>query len=70
MAPAGTPQPVVARLGEAAISAMNAPDMREKLKAQELEPLILDSRQLGEFIKSEAPYWNDFIKSSGIKVVN
>jgi tripartite-type tricarboxylate transporter receptor subunit TctC len=49
---------------------MNAPDMREKLKAQELEPLILDSRQLGEFIKSEAPYWNDFIKSSGIKVVN
>jgi tripartite-type tricarboxylate transporter receptor subunit TctC len=70
MAPAGTPQPVVARLGEAAISAMNAPEMREKLKAQELEPLILDSRQLGEFIRSEAPYWNDFIKSSGIKVVN
>ena len=68
MAPAGTPQPVVAKLSEAAIAAMNAPDMREKLKAQELEPLILNSRELGDFIKSETPYWNEFIKSSGIKV--
>lgn len=70
MAPAGTPQPVVARLSEAAIKAMNASEMREKLKAQELEPLILGPRDLGEFIKSETPYWNEFIKSSGIKVVS
>jgi tripartite-type tricarboxylate transporter receptor subunit TctC len=70
MAPAGTPAPVVAKLSEAAISAMTAPEMRDKLKAQELEPLILDSRQLGEFIKGEAPYWNEFIKRSGIKVEN
>ena len=68
MAPAGTPPPVVAKLSEAAIKAMNAPEMREKLKAQELEPLILDPRQLGDFLKSEAPYWKDFIKRSGITV--
>lgn len=68
MAPAGTPQPVVARLSESAIKAMNAPEMREKLKAQELEPMVLDARSLGEFIRQEAPYWSEFIRSSGMKV--
>jgi tripartite-type tricarboxylate transporter receptor subunit TctC len=70
MAPAGTPQPVVAKLSDAAIKAMKAPEMQDKLKAQELEPLILDPRQLGEFIRSEAPYWNDFIKRTGMKAGN
>ena len=46
---------------------MNAPDMREKLKAQELEPMLMDSKTLGEFIRAETPYWNDFIKRTGIK---
>lgn len=68
MAPAGTPAPVVARLSEAAMKAMNTPAMKEKLKAQELEPMVMDSKQLGEFVKGEAPYWNNFIKQSGIKV--
>ena len=68
MAPAGTPPPVVAKLSDAAIKAMGTPDMREKLKAQELEAMVLDSKALGEFIRNEAPYWNDFIKQSGMKV--
>lgn len=68
MAPAGTPAPVVTKLSEAAIKAMNAPDMREKLKTQELEPLLLDPKALGEFIKQEAPYWSEFIRQSNIKV--
>ena len=67
MAPAGTPAAVVTRLSQAALGAMNAPDMREKLKAQELEPMLMDSKTLGEFIRAETPYWNDFIKRTGIK---
>ncbi len=67
MAPAGTPAPVIAKLSESAIKAMNTPEMREKMKAQELEPMIMDPRALGEFIRGEAPYWNDFIKSTGMK---
>lgn len=67
MAPAGTPAPVVAKLSDSAIKAMNTPDMREKLKAQELEPMIMDPRALGEFIRGEAPYWNNFIKNTGMK---
>jgi tripartite-type tricarboxylate transporter receptor subunit TctC len=67
MAPAGTPAPVVTRLSQAAMGAMAAPDMREKLKAQELEPMVLDAKALGEFIRAETPYWNDFIKRTGIK---
>lgn len=67
MAPAGTPAPVVAKLSDSAIKAMNTPEMREKLKAQELEPMIMDPKALGEFIRGEAPYWNTFIKNSGMK---
>lgn len=68
MAPAGTPAPVVAKLSDAAMKAMVTAEMKEKLKAQELEPMVMDSKTLGEFIRKETPYWNDFIKSSGIKV--
>jgi hypothetical protein len=41
--------------------------MREKLKAQELEPMVLDAKALGEFIRGETPYWSGFIKQSGMK---
>ncbi|QJR09533.1 hypothetical protein DSM104443_00582 [Usitatibacter rugosus] len=68
MAPAGTPTPVVAKLSDAAMKAMRTDSMKEKLKAQELESMVMDSKQLGDFIKAEAPYWNNFIKQSGIKV--
>jgi len=68
MAPTGTPAPVVAKLSDSAMKAMNAPEMREKLKAQELEPMVLDAKALGEFIRGETPYWSGFIKQSGMKV--
>ncbi|HVF64234.1 MAG TPA: tripartite tricarboxylate transporter substrate binding protein [Casimicrobiaceae bacterium] len=67
VAPAGTPAPVIAKLSDSAIKAMNTADMKEKLKAQELEPMLLDPKALGEFIRNEAPYWNDFIKQTGIR---
>jgi len=67
MAPAGTPASVVAKLSDAAQKAMATADMKEKLKAQELESMVMDSKSLGDFIRAEAPYWNNFIKSSGIK---
>ncbi len=69
MAPAGTPAPIVAKLSDAALKALGTAEMKEKMKAQELEPMAMDSKQLGEFIRGEAPYWNDFIRKTGIKVV-
>jgi tripartite-type tricarboxylate transporter receptor subunit TctC len=70
MAPVGTPAPVVAKLGDSAIKAMQAPEMKDKLKAQELEPMVMDGKALGEFIKAEQPYWSNFIKQSGIKAAD
>ena len=68
MAPANTPAPVVAKLSDAALKALATPEMKEKMKAQELEPMAMDSKALGQFIRAEAPYWNNFIKQTGIKV--
>ena len=67
MAPANTPAPVVAKLSDAALKALATSEMKEKMKAQELEPMAMDSKALGAFIKAEAPYWNDFIRKTGIK---
>jgi len=67
MAPAGTPAPVVAKLSDAALKALATPEMKEKMRAQELEPMAMDAKALGAFIKAEMPYWSDFIKKSGIK---
>jgi tripartite-type tricarboxylate transporter receptor subunit TctC len=67
MAPAGTPMPVIAKLSDAAIKAMGTAEMKEKLKAQELDAMVLDPRALGEFIRKEAPYWINFIRSTGLK---
>jgi tripartite-type tricarboxylate transporter receptor subunit TctC len=49
---------------------MQAPEMKEKLKAQELEPMVMDGKALGDFIKAEQPYWSSFIKQSGIKAAD
>jgi tripartite-type tricarboxylate transporter receptor subunit TctC len=70
MAPTGTPAPVIAKLSDSAMKAMNAPEMREKLKAQELEPMVMDAKALGDFIRGETPYWAGFIRQSGMKAEN
>lgn len=68
MAPAGTPPPVVKKLGDAALSALAEPATRSRFAALELEPLALPAAQFGDYVRKQTPFWVDFIKKAGIKL--
>ncbi len=70
-APAGTPAPIIRRLNEATIAAMNAPSVRER--AQELgTDLVSPDRRspeyLDRFVASEIEKWAVPIRASGVSV--
>jgi tripartite-type tricarboxylate transporter receptor subunit TctC len=64
--PAGTPQPIVDRIGKALESALAAPEVREKL---DLAGCLVKSAPRAEFadiIKSDIALWAKVIKDAGI----
>ena len=65
--PAGTPRELVNRLNNEIVRAMNAPDMRDKLLANGIEPQTNTPEQFAEFIRSEALRYGKVIRAAGIK---
>ncbi|HRO58033.1 MAG TPA: tripartite tricarboxylate transporter substrate binding protein [Burkholderiaceae bacterium] len=69
VAPAGTPEPVIARLNEAFRAALLDPKVKELLDSQGLEaPESQTPEALGEFMKTEVAKWAEVVKSSGAQV--
>jgi tripartite-type tricarboxylate transporter receptor subunit TctC len=69
VAPAATPEPVIARLNKAFRAALAAPDVRETLARQGLE-LAEDAspQRLAAFMKAEAERWAAIVKKSGAQL--
>jgi tripartite-type tricarboxylate transporter receptor subunit TctC len=67
-APAGTPQPVVARLRQAADKILASAEMVGQLKGQGVEMLSLKGDQLTAFAQREVAKWSDIVKQSGARV--
>jgi tripartite-type tricarboxylate transporter receptor subunit TctC len=67
LAPAGTPPQIVARLHEVLVSVIGAPDMKDKLAAQGLDPVGNTPQEFAAVIKSEIVKWAKVIKASGAK---
>lgn len=68
MAPAGTPEAVLRKLGDATLASLAMPETRTRLAALELEPLPLGSQKFGAFIREQTPFWVNFIKQANIKL--
>ena len=68
IAPAGTPDPVVARIRHEVIEAIETRAIREKLAAQLMEPIGGSSEQFRARIEAEIVRWGPVIKAAGIKV--
>ena len=68
MAPVGTPSPVIERLGAELAKVVAQPDMRKKMQEMELEPMPLTATELAGFIRSEYPFWQQFLSKSGIRL--
>ena len=67
VAPAGTPPAVVAVLSDAVLKSLAESQVRRELDALQVEPLALDAAAFGALIHSEAPFWADFVRRSGIR---
>ena len=68
LAPAGTPTPVVDRLGAELAVVMEMTDVREKFAAQSAEARVIPGDGFGQFLEREREKWTDIVKRSGAKV--
>lgn len=68
LAPAGVPKSIVARLNAEAGKAINAPDMKEALSKQGIEPQTNTPEQFAAFIRAEIALASKLIKQIGLKV--
>ncbi|MBL8379754.1 MAG: tripartite tricarboxylate transporter substrate binding protein [Burkholderiales bacterium] len=65
-APAKTPGAVVARLHEATVKALAAPDVREKLAAQGAEAVGSSPEEFRAYVRAEIDKWARVIRAAGI----
>jgi tripartite-type tricarboxylate transporter receptor subunit TctC len=68
VAPAGTPPEVIRRLNDAAVKAVNAPAVRERLRQQAAEPVGNTPEQFRAQIIAERDKMIDLVKRQGIKL--
>jgi tripartite-type tricarboxylate transporter receptor subunit TctC len=67
-APAKLPEPVLKRLNAAAIQALKAPEMANKLKASGFEPSPTSPEEFRQFIRNESAKFAKIIVEAGIKL--
>ena len=67
MAPAKTPKDIVARLHREITKALKAPEVKDLLNKQGLEPAPGSPEELARFIASEDKVWGRVVKEVGIK---
>ncbi|MSQ49806.1 MAG: hypothetical protein EXR30_05385 [Betaproteobacteria bacterium] len=67
LAPAGTPQPVVARIDSKVARILKMPEVRAKLDAQGFDPVASTSESFGAFMRSEIELWARAVKPSGAR---
>jgi tripartite-type tricarboxylate transporter receptor subunit TctC len=68
LAPAKTPKPIVARLNEALVKVVRAPEMKSQLELQGYDPVGSSAAEFSAFIRSESEKYAKVVKVSGAKV--
>ena len=68
VAPAGTPPDVVAKLNQAFVAALNAPETKTRFGTLLAEPVSNTPEQFGAFMKSELAKYEKVVKATGAKV--
>ncbi len=66
LAPAGTPQPIVAKVNAALKEALASEEMKEKFAQQGFDPFVTTPEETGRFLASEVQRYAKLIKSRGI----
>jgi tripartite-type tricarboxylate transporter receptor subunit TctC len=68
IAPAGTPEAVLAKIHGAVVDVLAEPEIRAKLTAQLMEPVGNSPAEFKALIAAEIARWTPVIKAAGIKV--
>ncbi len=67
VAPAGTPQPIVARLNAEITALQQTPELQKRFQAEAVEAVRMEPAEFGRFIEAEGVKWGRVIKAAGIK---
>ncbi|MNO02987.1 Tripartite tricarboxylate transporter family receptor [compost metagenome] len=67
MAPAGVPQPVLARLNAAFAETMNDPQVQRQISAQGNLPMIMGLKEFTAFLERDGIFWREMIDKAGIR---
>jgi len=68
LAPAKTPKPIVARLNEALVKVVRAPELKSQLEIQGYDPVGSSATEFSAFIRAESEKYAKVVKLSGAKV--
>ncbi|MBI0539349.1 tripartite tricarboxylate transporter substrate binding protein, partial [Roseomonas sp. KE2513] len=68
LAPAGTPTPILERLNAACTSAMQAPEVAERLTALAVTPKVRPASEWPNYLVAENTKWRDLIRSREIRI--
>ena len=67
-APAGTPEPIIRKLNEAALAAVKDPEVTAKLKDLSATPVGSTPEELAAHVKAELAKWAPIVKASGAQL--
>jgi tripartite-type tricarboxylate transporter receptor subunit TctC len=65
--PANMPKDIVDRLNAEVRRALEAPELRERLRPEGIEPGRLDAREFAAFVAEEVKRWTPVVRASGAK---
>lgn len=68
VAPAATPKPIIAKLNQAFVAALNAPETRTRFGALLADPVPTTPEQFDAFMAAERAKYQQVVKASGAKV--
>jgi tripartite-type tricarboxylate transporter receptor subunit TctC len=68
VAPARTPRPIIAKLNAAAVAALKAPEVQERLATQGAILIGGSPEEFTDYIRSEIAKWSKVAQAAGIKV--
>jgi tripartite-type tricarboxylate transporter receptor subunit TctC len=66
-APAATPRDVIGKLNADAVSALNMPEVKERMAGQGLFVVANTPEQFAAFVKTEIPRWAKVVRDAGVK---
>jgi tripartite-type tricarboxylate transporter receptor subunit TctC len=67
LAPAGTPEPAIAKFDAAMVAALSDPELRDRLREGGTTPAPSSPQEFGAYLREEIAHWDKVIKEKGLK---